>query len=1752
MSARASSNISYTPKFKKKLGGNKLIHTLVYCISGLLLLNFSGWAQGNKPSTTKNPRDTKELTREVTILELEKYIAPSSKMGDMIRFKKPNNTKEVEFRTKSDDWKTGYKMTPNKTNPEVVELDIKSLNLPEGRYEFKFILDGKFEKGYNRVLWIGSDGLLIGPKGGRPILREESHNTNTLSFLDNNYTFLEITHQGDKWKTRTPLEFKDGYWNIDIEKLRIKEGSNLFKLIVNGDLEEGADRIVHIEGEESKKVVIKDPRRTKVVKVETPEKTLKAISPNTTYLAIKTNGDGWDKEFVLENKNGTWELDINKLGLKKGEYSYKFITSEGMETGEDRKFSITENGEVFFPKPWAPMPLRTKNPSSILYFRAPHYGKVQIAHSANGWTERIDAIAVKDKEGVFAINTKELNIPEGKTLYKFVLDGEFEEGKNRKLILNKEGLIVEPSTGRAMVREESHNEPVLSFMDNYYDSVEITHEGNDWKKSAPLKLKDGVWKININRLGIPEGTYRYKLIIDGEMEQGADRLLYVTGDDIKRVNIKYPRKTRVLKNTEPSNLLRAISPNTTYLAIKTDGDKWEKEFPMENKEGIWELDIDQIGLEEGTYKFKFITSEGFEAGADKNLFINSEKKIYFPEPWSPVLLRTKAPSSVLYFKSLPDEKIQIAHNSNGWSERFDAVPIKGKRGIYGIDTSKIGIFPGKTLYKFIIDGEWEEGTDRILWTTEEGKIFTPIDNGPIIWDGFSPYPNLRVQDDNVTSLRLKHSGNGWTDSIPFNLVDGIWSLNISSLGLPSGVYEYKLERDLKIEGGVNRILQIVDASEHVRIDPKVPEIIQLKAKSPLLVVSDPNTNYLAIKHEGDKWEKEYQFEKIEPKILKINEFFLPVPEDRKTIKFQKPKESSYVEIRTNHDNWEKGIPLEIDKDNPEILTFDVSTWKLPEGRHEFKFVIDGKFEEGPNRTIWIDGEGLMQKDQLSQIQRKTTWVLNTAEADLKPGRTEFKLVSSSGMEPGSNRVLHIGEDGNITFPVPENPVILNKTTPSDKLEVLAPNNTDIGIRHSGDNWEKIHKLKRKGDTWSITRKELGLEEGTYEFKIMIGEGYDSGPNQKMTIGEDGQIILIPKELLNIPEEKTKIKINAPKASSLQLRHSENWSKMYPFTKEEDEKWALDIRTIGVEKNKRIFFKLVIDEKTEDGPDRAGYISEEGEFIIESPPPVSPILTDPALLVREDPYFIKTIAINPNPELSMKGTSDWYNSARMYHLWVPSFKDSKKGSLANDGIGDLRGVIDALKEDYFSQLGVNSIWLSPIFSSGEEDWPTPEMSGYQTKDFYQINKNFGTKEDLIEILKLAHSKDIRIILEYVPNHVGTLHPWFIASRDPTNENHETFKDWFVWKDKPIEKLTKSWNFGDTWHKDPVRNLYYYGFFSGYLPDLNYRNRKVAQEMANVAIYWLNLGVDGFRIDANKHIFENFDQDIGFEEDQPESFELFQELRRVIDEFDKLGYKKIIIAENWTTYKGNISRYGRQGNKDGFDLSLNFRMLDIIKGTAAEETPDWVVVHLKDEQPENIGYIRFLSNHDYAAPRAKTNFGTATKLATNINMLLPGPYIIYYGEELAMEGSIKEELRAKIDWRKLEDAMTPTNSDDSSEMKDNLEGKIQSNVKESFEQYRKLGGLRTKYERFFASKDSAVIPSDDENQIFIKYKLGDEQLLLVLNTRNFEEKTRAKLPSGVKVMDVLEDKVLTKEIKEGRLDIQLEPYGVRAFLISKEPN
>jgi maltose alpha-D-glucosyltransferase / alpha-amylase len=392
---------------------------------------------------------------------------------------------------------------------------------------------------------------------------------------------------------------------------------------------------------------------------------------------------------------------------------------------------------------------------------------------------------------------------------------------------------------------------------------------------------------------------------------------------------------------------------------------------------------------------------------------------------------------------------------------------------------------------------------------------------------------------------------------------------------------------------------------------------------------------------------------------------------------------------------------------------------------------------------------------------------------------------------------------------------------------------------------------------------------------------------------------------------------------------------------------------------------------------------------------------------------------------------WYKDAVFYQLHVKSFADSNA-----DGIGDFPGLTSKL--DHLASLGVDCLWLQPMYPSPFKD------DGYDISDYTSIYPGYGTQQDFETFLSQAHARGLRVIIELVLNHTSDQHAWFQEARSSIDNPR---RDWYVWSDTDDRYRGVRIIFIDTelsnWAWDPVSKAYYWHRFFSHQPDLNYDNPAVREEIWNVMKFWLDLGVDGFRVDAVPYLVEREGTSC---ENLPETHAVLKELRARLDAHFT---GKVLLAEA-NMWPEDVRPYFGEG--DEFHMSFHFPIMPrMFMALRLEDRKPLIdIIERTPSIPDSCQWGIFLRNHDeltlemvteierqymwdeYAKdPRARINLGIRRRLAPLVDgdrrrielmsgllMSLPGSPILYYGDEIGMGDNVylgdRNSVRTPMQW------------------------------------------------------------------------------------------------------------------------------------------
>ncbi len=365
--------------------------------------------------------------------------------------------------------------------------------------------------------------------------------------------------------------------------------------------------------------------------------------------------------------------------------------------------------------------------------------------------------------------------------------------------------------------------------------------------------------------------------------------------------------------------------------------------------------------------------------------------------------------------------------------------------------------------------------------------------------------------------------------------------------------------------------------------------------------------------------------------------------------------------------------------------------------------------------------------------------------------------------------------------------------------------------------------------------------------------------------------------------------------------------------------------------------------------------------------------------------------------------EWWKRAVIYQVYPRSYQDSD-----GDGSGDLAGIIN--RTEYLSEVGVDTIWLSPIFSSPQRD------NGYDVSNYTDVDPLFGTLDQLKLLLKDLHEKSMHLLLDFVPNHTSNEHPWFIESRQD-RENPK--RDWYVWADGKGNGIPpNNWISvfgGPAWTYDNVTNQWYLHQFSEFQPDLNYSNPDVRKAFEDVLKFWLEFGVDGFRIDAVVHLLEDpslrdepLNPDHGnsclancygylihnYTRNYPGIHDIIRGWRRVMDSYSQ-ERKRFMVGEVYEDVNVVMLYYGQ--NNDEFHFPFNFFLLENSNWNGTQVNS--IINSWLDNMPQGGWPNWVLGNHDNRRIASKAGIYLARTLQVLL-MTLPGTPTSYYGDEILM--------------------------------------------------------------------------------------------------------------------------------------------------------
>ncbi len=496
---------------------------------------------------------------------------------------------------------------------------------------------------------------------------------------------------------------------------------------------------------------------------------------------------------------------------------------------------------------------------------------------------------------------------------------------------------------------------------------------------------------------------------------------------------------------------------------------------------------------------------------------------------------------------------------------------------------------------------------------------------------------------------------------------------------------------------------------------------------------------------------------------------------------------------------------------------------------------------------------------------------------------------------------------------------------------------------------------------------------------------------------------------------------------------------------------------------------------------------------------------------------------------------WYKDAVIYELHVRSFYDSD-----DDGFGDFQGLREKLP--YLESLGVNTLWLLPFLESPLRD------DGYDTADYFKVLPVHGDLDDFQAFLDDAHARGMRVITELVLNHTSDQHPWFQEARDPNSDKH----DWYVWSETDDKYQDVRIIFTDTehsnWAWDQKAQKYYWHRFFSHQPDLNYDNPEVREKMKEVMFFWLDMGVDGLRLDAVPYLFEREGTN---SENLPETIDYIKELRAAIEE--RYGGGKILLAEANQWPEDTLPYFGDdgQGRSTGVQMAFNFpimpRMYMALR--RGSRRPLVEMLELTKDIPEDAQWAIFLRNHDeltlemvtdeerdymyheYASySRFRINVGIRRRLAPLLGgerrrielmnallLSLKGSPVIYYGDEIGMGDDPflgdRNGVRTPMQWSPDKNGgfsraphyqlfLPPIDHGPYSYEFVNVED-AENDPHSLLNFMRRILALRKQHEKVFGRGSFELVPLDNQSVLAFVREYEGKKILVVANLSRFAQ-------------------------------------------------
>ncbi|QYA27200.1 alpha-glucosidase [Gramella sp. MT6] len=542
---------------------------------------------------------------------------------------------------------------------------------------------------------------------------------------------------------------------------------------------------------------------------------------------------------------------------------------------------------------------------------------------------------------------------------------------------------------------------------------------------------------------------------------------------------------------------------------------------------------------------------------------------------------------------------------------------------------------------------------------------------------------------------------------------------------------------------------------------------------------------------------------------------------------------------------------------------------------------------------------------------------------------------------------------------------------------------------------------------------------------------------------------------------------------------------------------------------------------------------------------------------------------------------WWKEAVIYQIYPRSFKDTD-----GDGVGDLKGIIEKL--DYIESLGVNMVWLNPIYSSPNAD------NGYDISNYREIMDEFGTMEDFDLMLNEMHKRDIKFVMDVVVNHSSDEHRWFQESRKSRDNPYRDYYHWW-----PAEKGEPNYRYslfdpkGEAWKYDSITNAYYLHYFSQKQPDLNWENPKVRQEVYDIMKFWAEKGVDGFRLDAFQFVSKDTSFPTlpeGYEKDVIKYYGMGPNLHKYLKELNRevlSKYDVFAVSEGaGSTFEDAHSLVDADRNE--LQMAYHFKGMDVGNSLEGYELSEFKEVYTKwDSAFAKEGWLSiFLANHD--VPRMVSKFGNdspefraaSSKMLNTFILTMRGTPYCYYGDELGMtnigfdsisqyqdivakngyektinEGGDIEQYMAELKFLSRDNGRTPMQWDDSEHAgfttgtpwlpvnenykKVNVEAE-NKDPNSCLNYFRDLVELRMENPVLVYGDYELLFPENETVYAYTR-ELNEKKMLILLNFST--ENTSIEIPEKLKDLKLVKNNLSDVELEDSK--VTLKPYQALIF-------